>query len=79
MSERTKLIILNSPQNLTGGVASAPDLEAAAQLILRTRAWVLSDEVYSRILYEDEFSSIATVPGMLDRTIVLTDCQRRTR
>lgn len=71
LSERTKLIILNSPQNPTGGVASAPDLEAAAQLILRTRAWVLSDEVYSRILYEDEFSSIATVPGMLDRTIVL--------
>ena len=71
LSERTKLVILNSPNNPTGGVSSASDLAAAAELILSTRAWVLSDEVYSRILYGDEFASIASEPGMLERTLVL--------
>jgi aspartate aminotransferase len=71
LSERTKLVILNSPNNPTGGVSPAPDLAAAAQLILGTRAWVLSDEVYSRILYGEQFASIATEPGMLERTLVL--------
>ena len=64
-------MILNSPNNPTGGVSPASDLAAAAQLILSTRAWVLSDEVYSRILYGDEFASIASEPGMLERTLVL--------
>ena len=71
LSERTKLVILNSPNNPTGGVSPASDLAAAAQLILDTRAWVLSDEVYSRILYGEQFASIATEPGMLERTLVL--------
>jgi aspartate/methionine/tyrosine aminotransferase len=71
LSERTKLVILNSPNNPTGGVSPASDLAAAAQLILGTGAWVLSDEVYSRILYGDEFATVATEPGMLERTLVL--------
>jgi aspartate aminotransferase len=68
---RTKLVILNSPHNPTGGVLEDTDLAAAAQLIARTTAWVLSDEVYSRLLYDGGFASIASVPGMLERTVVL--------
>ncbi|MDQ2896647.1 MAG: pyridoxal phosphate-dependent aminotransferase [Actinomycetota bacterium] len=71
LSERTKLVILNSPHNPTGGVIDAEDLDAMAAMITRTRAWVLSDEVYSRLLYEGSFASIASVPGMLERTVVL--------
>ena len=71
LSSRTKLVILNSPQNPTGGVAGPDDLAAAASLIRQTDAWVLSDEVYSEMLYEGEFASIASEPGMLERTILL--------
>jgi aspartate aminotransferase len=71
LTDRTKLVIFNSPQNPTGGVVPAADLEAAAAAIGDTSAWVLSDEVYSRLLYGDEFASIAGVPGMLDRTVLL--------
>jgi aspartate aminotransferase len=71
LSERTKLVILNSPQNPTGGLTPAADLAAAAELLLETDAWVLSDEVYARIVYGDEFASIASVPGMLERTVLL--------
>jgi aspartate/methionine/tyrosine aminotransferase len=71
LGPRTKLVILNSPQNPTGGVAGREDLAAAAALIAPTGAWVLSDEVYSEMLYEGEFASIATEPGMLERTVVL--------
>lgn len=71
LGPRTKLVIFNSPQNPTGGVVPAPDLRAAAELISRTSAWVLSDEVYSRLLYSQAFASIASEPGMLERTVVL--------
>jgi aspartate aminotransferase len=71
LSERTKLVILNSPQNPTGGMLAPADIERAAELIARTPAWVLSDEVYSQIHYGDPFASIASLPGMLDRTILL--------
>jgi aspartate/methionine/tyrosine aminotransferase len=71
LSPRTKLVILNSPQNPTGGVVPAGDLTEAARLIGETSAWVLSDEVYGRMLYEGEFASIASLPGMLERTILL--------
>ncbi|HEY7623220.1 MAG TPA: pyridoxal phosphate-dependent aminotransferase [Solirubrobacteraceae bacterium] len=71
LSDRTKLVILNSPQNPTGGLTPAADLAAAAELLLETDAWVLSDEVYARIVYGHEFASIASVPGMLDRTVLL--------
>jgi aspartate/methionine/tyrosine aminotransferase len=71
LSPRTKLVILNSPQNPTGGVVPAADLAEAARLIERTSAWVLSDEVYGRLLYEGEFASIASLPGLLERTVLL--------
>src|SRR5690349_2269700 len=71
LSDRTKLVILNSPQNPTGGMLPVADIERAAELIARTRAWVLTDEVYSQIHYGDPFSSIASLDGMLERTILL--------
>ncbi len=71
LGPRTKLVILNSPQNPTGGVVSADDLAEVASVLAASQAWVLSDEVYSRMLYEGDFASIASIPGMLDRTVVL--------
>jgi len=71
LTPRTKLVILNSPQNPTGGVVSAEDLAETARLVSASGAWVLSDEVYWRILYEGEFASIASLPGLLERTILL--------
>jgi aspartate/methionine/tyrosine aminotransferase len=71
LSERTRLVILNAPQNPTGGVIPQADLEQAAAAIVRTPAWVLTDEVYSRITYDVEAPSIASIPGMLERTILL--------
>jgi len=71
VTARTKLVILNSPQNPTGGVLRPQTLAAAADVLRDSGAWVLSDEVYGRLLYEDAFASIATQPGMLERTVVL--------
>jgi aspartate aminotransferase len=71
LSHRTKLVIVNSPNNPTGGVAPGDSLRAAAELILQSPAWVLSDEVYRRIVYDREPTSIATVPGMLERCVLL--------
>jgi aspartate aminotransferase len=71
LGKRTKLVVVNSPNNPTGGVTSADDLRAAAELILETSAWVLSDEVYRRIVYGLEPASIASVPGMLERCVLL--------
>ena len=69
---RTKLIILNSPQNPTGSVMSWRELEAIADLIRgREDVYVLSDEIYKDIIYEGEHQSIASLPGMADRTILL--------
>ena len=71
LSARTKLVILNSPQNPTGGVLSPDDVGTTAELLAGNAAWVLSDEVYSQMLYEGEHASIASLEGMLERTILL--------
>jgi len=73
ITERTALIILNSPQNPTGGVLEEGDLEAIAEVCVKRNIPVLSDEVYEHILYDGEFSSIAGFPGMspAERTIIL--------
>jgi aspartate/methionine/tyrosine aminotransferase len=68
---RTKLIILNSPQNPTGGVLTCKDIEAIAAAIGDRDIMVLSDEIYSRLIYEGEDFSLMSVPGFKDRTIVL--------
>ncbi|HEY1520871.1 MAG TPA: pyridoxal phosphate-dependent aminotransferase [Solirubrobacteraceae bacterium] len=71
LGARTKLVIVNSPNNPTGGVVPADVLRTAAEMILETPTWVLSDEVYRRIAYGTEVVSIASLPGMLDRTVLL--------
>jgi aspartate aminotransferase len=71
ISERTRLLILNSPQNPTGGFLKKEDLEAIANLARDRDFYVLSDEIYSRILYEGQHESIISFPGMKERTILL--------
>ncbi len=72
VSSRTKLLVINSPANPTGGVLDREDLERIADLARRRDLVVLSDEIYSRILYDGaEHVSIASLPGMAERTIVL--------
>ncbi len=71
ITDRTKLIILNSPQNPTGGVMQRRDVEQVAQIIGDRNILVLSDEIYSRLLFEGEHFSIMSVPGMQERTILL--------
>jgi aspartate/methionine/tyrosine aminotransferase len=71
INDRTKLLIINSPANPTGGVLERADLEAIAELAVKHDVTVLSDEIYSELLYEGEHISIATMPGMAERTIIL--------
>jgi aspartate/methionine/tyrosine aminotransferase len=71
ISERTRLLILNSPQNPTGGCLQAEDLAAIADLAHKHNFYVLSDEIYSRLLYEGQHQSILQFPGMKGRTILL--------
>jgi len=72
VTPRTKLIVINSPANPTGGVLTRSDLERIAQIALDHDLTVMTDEIYSRILYDgQEHVSIASLPGMAERTIVL--------
>jgi aspartate aminotransferase len=72
VNDRTKLIILNSPSNPTGGVIPYADLEQIASAAQRHNCWVMSDEIYARIVYDNaKVLSIATLPGMLERTIIV--------
>jgi len=71
LSPRTRLVVLNSPHNPCGSVLTADDLTAIAEAVQRTDAWVLSDEIYGRITYGVEAPSIASLPGMQERTIIL--------
>jgi aspartate/methionine/tyrosine aminotransferase len=71
INERTKLLIINSPANPTGGVLSRSDLEAIAQLAVAHDLIVMADEIYAELIYEGEHISIATFPGMAERTVIL--------
>jgi len=72
VTPRTRLLIVNSPANPTGGVVPRVDLERIAELAIRHDLWVLADEIYGRIVYDGtEHVSIASLPGMAERTIVL--------
>jgi aspartate/methionine/tyrosine aminotransferase len=71
VTPRTKLVILNSPANPTGGVSTRDDLERIACVAVDHDLTVLADEIYGRTLYEGEHVSIASLPGMVERTIVL--------
>src|SRR5213592_3484884 len=71
INSRTKLVILNSPQNPTGGVLEKKDIEAVASAIGDRNIMVLSDEIYSRLIFEGEHHSIMSLEGMKERTILL--------
>ena len=71
ISERTRLIIINSPQNPTGGVLPAEDLQAIAEITVHHGVPVLADEIYSRMVYEGEAQSIMVYDGMADLGIIL--------
>jgi aspartate aminotransferase len=71
ITDRTKLIIINSPQNPTGGVLAQHDIRDIAEVIADRNIMVLSDEIYSRLIFEGEHYSIVSVPGFKDRTILL--------
>jgi aspartate/methionine/tyrosine aminotransferase len=71
VNDKTRMLILCSPQNPTGGVLSRTDLAAVAEIVAPyDDLWIYSDEVYSGLVYDGEFESIASVPGMQERTIV---------
>ncbi|MCG2767381.1 MAG: pyridoxal phosphate-dependent aminotransferase [Chloroflexota bacterium] len=73
VTDKTTLIILNSPQNPTGGVLSKEDLKAIAEIAVERDIPVLSDEIYDNMVYDGEFASVASFPGMspAERTIIL--------
>lgn len=71
VTPRTRLLILNSPQNPTGGVLNGADLDAVAAVAREHDLTVLSDEIYGEMIYEGSHSSIAARPGMAERTIIL--------
>jgi aspartate aminotransferase len=71
ITPKTKLLILNSPQNPTGGIVPRKDMEAIAAILARhPDVWVYADEIYSRLVYDGAFASLATIPGMQERTII---------
>jgi len=72
VSDKTRMIIINSPQNPTGGFLLKSDLEAIAELAIENNITIMSDEVYSQIIYDDaKHESIAALPGMKERTIII--------
>lgn len=71
ITDKTKMIIINSPHNPTGGILSAEDLRQIAEIAVAKNLWVMSDEVYSRIIYDQPFESIISLPGMKERTILI--------
>jgi len=71
VTDRTRLIILNSPHNPTGSMLTMEDLEAVAEIAMEHQIMILSDEPYSKMVYDGEFHSIAEIDGMKDLTILL--------
>lgn len=71
LTDRTKMIILNFPENPTGSLLNKDDLIALSELAVKHDLIILSDEVYKEILYDGEYTSIISLPGMAERTIIL--------
>lgn len=71
INHRTKLLILNSPQNPTGGVLGKEDIQQIAEILADRNIMVLSDEIYSRLIFEGRHHSIFSHPGFKDRVILL--------
>jgi aspartate/methionine/tyrosine aminotransferase len=71
ITPKTRMVVINSPQNPTGGVLTRDDLEAIVDLAKRHDFWIMADEIYSRIIYDVRFESIGSVQDAMDRTILL--------
>src|SRR5205085_9311388 len=71
ITPRTSMIIFNSPNNPTGTVFSSSALERIAELARQHDLWVVSDEIYARILFGGEYQSIWALPGMAERTVII--------
>ena len=77
LNDKTRLLILNSPQNPTGGIVSKTELESIVEILDQyPNVWVFSDEIYSQLCFEEAFSSIASFPSMTERTIVGDGCSK---
>jgi aspartate/methionine/tyrosine aminotransferase len=71
ITPKTRLLILNSPHNPTGGLLTRQNLEDIATILSKhPNIWVYSDEIYSRLTYDEDYVSIASIPGMYERTII---------
>lgn len=71
ITEKTKMLILPFPNNPTGAIMEKKDLEAIAEVIIRHDLFVISDEIYAELTYKGEHVSIATLPGMQERTVLI--------
>lgn len=76
VTAKTKAIILNSPHNPTGSAIAREDLEAIAEIAIEHDIWVVSDEVYATLVFDGEHFSIASIPGMQERTIVINSVSK---
>jgi len=76
ITNKTKLIILNSPQNPTGAVFNEKLIREVALIAKKNDLWVLSDEIYNEIIHKGKHFSIASVPGMSERTVILNGCSK---
>jgi len=76
ITKKTKVIIINTPQNPTGGVYTKQLIEEIAELAIKHDLWVLSDEIYDRIVHEGEHFSITNIEGMPERTVLLNGCSK---
>jgi len=70
VNEKTRMVVLNSPSNPTGGVMKRAALEHIAVASRKLGFWILSDEIYTRLAYGDQIPSMASLPGMAERTII---------
>jgi aspartate/methionine/tyrosine aminotransferase len=76
ITDRTRLVVLNSPENPCGSALTPQDLERVAEVLADRDIYVISDEIYWAVRYEGEHSSISQMPGMRDRTILLDGCSK---
>lgn len=68
---KTKMIVINTPQNPTGGILQKKDLEEIGRLAVKHNLWIVSDEIYHRLTYADGFTSMLQIPGVQDRLVVV--------
>ena len=72
ISPKTKMVIINTPQNPTGGILNETEIRQIAEILKdRPDIWILSDEIYSRLIFKGDHFSITQIPGFKDRTIIL--------